>query len=204
MIMAKQFTNIAFTPEVKEVQTRYGSREIYQQLEKRGVSEDLLGVRETEFIANRDSFYMGTVSSNNYPYIQFRGGATGFLKVLDEKTLAFVDFVGNLQYLSVGNLQSNDRVFLFLMDYAHRRRLKIWGRARIIDDNPELLEALSDPDYKAEKARVFLIEVEAFDWNCPQHIPIRYSEAEVAQIKAPLEARIQDLEKQLAQLSLSS
>ena len=202
--MAKQFTNIAFTPEVKEAQIRYGSREIYQQFAKRGVSEDLLGVRENEFIATRDSFYMGTVSSNNYPYIQFRGGPTGFLKVLDEKTLAFVDFVGNLQYLSVGNLQSNDRVFLFLMDYAHRRRLKIWGRARVIDDNPELLEALSDPDYKAEKARVFLIEVEAFDWNCPQHIPIRYSEAEVAQIKAPLEARIQDLEKQLAQLSLSS
>ena len=204
MMMARQFTNIAFTPGVKDAQTRYGSRAIYQQFAKRGVSEDLLTTKETEFIAARDSFYMGTVNSNNYPYIQFRGGPTGFLKVLDRKTLAFVDFVGNLQYLSVGNLRSNDRVFLFLMDYAHRRRLKIWGRARVIDDNPELIEALSDPDYKAEKARVFIIKVEAFDWNCPQHIPIRYSEAEVAQIKAPLEARIQELEKQVAQLSLSS
>ena len=202
--MARQFTNIAFTTGVKNAQTRYGSREIYQKFAQRGVSEDLLTVRETEFIAARDSFYMGTVNSNNYPYIQFRGGPTGFLKVLEEKTLAFVDFVGNLQYLSVGNLLENDRVFLFLMDYAHRRRLKIWGRARVIDDDPELLEELSDPNYEAERARVFLIKVEAFDWNCPQHIPIRYKDAEVAQIKAPLEARIQELEKQLAQLSSSS
>ncbi len=202
--MARQFTNIAFTTGVKNAQTRYGSREIYQKFAQRGVSEDLLTVRETEFIAARDSFYMGTVNSNNYPYIQFRGGPTGFLKVLEEKTLAFVDFVGNLQYLSVGNLLENDRVFLFLMDYAHRRRLKIWGRARVIDDDPELLEELSDPNYEAERARVFLIKVEAFDWNCPQHIPIRYEDAEVAQIKAPLEARIQELEKQLAQLSSSS
>ena len=202
--MARQFTDIAFTPGVKNAQTRYGSRNIYQKFEQQRTNEDLLTVRETEFIAARDSFYMGTVNSNDYPYIQFRGGAIGFLKVLDETTLGFVDFVGNLQYLSVGNLLENDRVFLFLMDYAHRRRLKIWGRAQVIDDNPELLEALSDPNYEAEKARVFLIKVEAFDWNCPQHIPIRYSEAEVAQIKAPLEARIQQLEKQLAQLDPSN
>ena len=202
--MARQFTDIAFTPGVKNAQTRYGSRNIYQKFEQQRTSEDLLTVRETEFIAARDSFYMGTVNSNDYPYIQFRGGAIGFLKVLDETTLGFVDFVGNLQYLSVGNLLENDRVFLFLMDYAHRRRLKIWGRAQVIDDNPELLEALSDPNYEAEKARVFLIKVEAFDWNCPQHIPIRYSEAEVAQIKAPLEARIQQLEKHLAQLAPSN
>jgi len=202
--MAKQFTNIAFTPGVKEAQTRYGSREIYENFLKHGVSEDLLTPKETEFIAARDSFYLGTVSSNNYPYIQFRGGPTGFLKVLDEKTLGFVDFVGNLQYLSVGNLLENDRVFLFLMDYAHRRRLKIWGRAQVIDDRPELIADLSDPNYPAEKARVFLIQVEAFDWNCPQHIAIRYSEAEVAEMKAPLEARIQELETQLAQLSSSN
>ena len=201
--MARQFTNIAFTEGVKTAQTLYGSREIYQKFRERGVSEDLLTDKETEFIAAQDSFYMGTVNSNNYPYIQFRGGPTGFLKVLDNKTLGFVDFVGNLQYLSVGNLLENDRVFLFLMDYAHRRRLKIWGRARVIDDNPELVGELSDPDYQAEKARVILIQVEAFDWNCPQHIPIRYSEVEVAQIKAPLEARIQQLEEQLAQLSPS-
>ena len=203
--MARQFTNIAFTEGVKNAQTRYGSREIYQKfLERQVVSKDLLTDKEIEFIAARDSFYMGTVNSNNYPYIQFRGGATGFLKVLDETTLGFVDFVGNLQYLSVGNLLENDRVFLFLMDYAHRRRLKIWGRAKVIDDNPQLLEQLSDPDYQAEKARVILIQVEAFDWNCPQHIPIRYSEAEVAQIKAPLEERIRELEQKLAQFSPSN
>ncbi len=201
--MAKQFTNIAFTEGVKQAQTDYGSRDIYQKFEQRGISEDVLSAREIEFIGARDSFYMGTVNSNNYPYIQFRGGPTGFLKVLDEKTLGFVDFVGNLQYLSVGNLRENDRVFLFLMDYAHRRRLKIWGRAQVIDDNPELLEALSDPNYQAEKARVFLIKVEAFDWNCPQHIPIRYSEAEVAQMTEPFLARIQELEKQVAQLQTS-
>ena len=193
--MAKQFTNIAFTEGVKQAQTDYGSREIYQKFEQQGVSEERLTTREAEFIGARDSFYMGTVNSNNYPYIQFRGGPTGFLKVLDETTLGFVDFVGNLQYLSVGNLRENDRIFLFLMDYAHRRRLKIWGRARVIDDNPELLEGLSDPNYQAEKARVFLIKIEAFDWNCPQHIPIRYSEAEVAQMIEPLQARIRELEE---------
>ena len=202
--MARQFMNIAFTPEVKDAQTRYGSRQIYDRFAQRGISEDTLSAKETEFIAARDSFYMGTVNSNGWPYIQFRGGPKGFLKVLDEKTLAFVDFQGNLQYVSVGNLSENDRVFLFLMDYAHRRRLKIWGRAQVIDNDPQLRESLADPNYQAELGRVFLIKVEAFDWNCPQHIPIRYSEAEVAQIKAPLEARIQELEKQLAQLSPSN
>jgi predicted pyridoxine 5'-phosphate oxidase superfamily flavin-nucleotide-binding protein len=197
--MARQFTNIAFTQGVKKAQTHYGSREIYQNFLKRGVTQDLLTEKETEFIAARDSFYLGTVNSNNYPYIQFRGGAVGFLKVLDETTLGFVDFVGNLQYLTVGNLLENDRVFLFLMDYAQRRRLKIWGRATVIDDNLELLQQLSDPDYPAQKARVILIQVEAFDWNCPQHIPMRYSEADLAQALAPLKARIRELEQQLGQ-----
>ncbi len=203
IIMAKQFTNIAFTEGVKQAQTDYGSREIYQNFSQLGVSEDVLSAPETEFISARDSFYMGTVNSNNYPYIQFRGGPTGFLKVLDEKTLGFVDFVGNLQYLSVGNLLENDRIFLFLMDYAHRRRLKIWGRAQVIDDNKKLLEALSEPNYQAKKARVFLIKIEAFDWNCPQHIPVRYSQAEVTQRTESLKARIQELEQQLAQLQFS-
>lgn len=202
--MARQFTNIAFTPGVKNAQTRYGSREIYDQFVKRGISVDTLTAKETEFIAARDSFYMGTVNSNGWPYIQFRGGPKGFLKVLDDKTLGFVDFQGNLQYISVGNLSESDRVFLFLMDYAHRRRLKIWGRAKVIDNDPQLLNQLAYPNYQAELGRVFIIKVEAFDWNCPQHIAIRYSEEEFAQIKAPLEAHIQELEKQLAQLSPSN
>ncbi|ACK72320.1 pyridoxamine 5'-phosphate oxidase-related FMN-binding [Gloeothece citriformis PCC 7424] len=195
--MARNFTKIAFTDGVKEIQERYGSREIYDNFAKRGVSEDVLNNKEIEFIAARDSFYMGTVGSNGWPYIQFRGGAKGFLKVLDQKTLAFVDFKGNQQYLSVGNLLDNDKVFLFLMDYAHRRRLKIWGHAQVIDNDSQLLQQLADPEYEAELGRVFIIQVEAFDWNCPQHIPVRYSEAEVAQIIAPLEERIRELESQL-------
>lgn len=202
--MARQFTNIAFTPGVKNAQTRYSSREIYDQFAKRGISADTLTAKETEFIAARDSFYMGTVNSKGWPYIQFRGGPKGFLKVLDDQTLGFVDFQGNLQYISVGNLSESDRVFLFLMDYAHRRRLKIWGRAQVIDNDPQLLNQLADPNYQAELGRVFIIKVEAFDWNCPQHIPIRYSEEELAKIKAPLEARIKELEKQVAQLSSSN
>ncbi|WP_013320436.1 pyridoxamine 5'-phosphate oxidase family protein [Gloeothece verrucosa] len=197
--MARNFTNIAFTDGVKATQSCYGSREIYDNFAKRGVSEDVLTAKEIEFIAARDSFYMGTVNSNGWPYIQFRGGPQGFLKVLDEKTLGFVDFNGNQQYLSSGNLKDNNRIFLFLMDYAHRRRLKIWGRAQVIDDNPELLNQLADPNYQAELGRVFLIKMEALDWNCPQHIPIRYSEAEVQEMIAPLAARIRELESQLGQ-----
>ena len=199
--MARQFTNIAFTDGVKKTQMHYGSRSIYENFLQKGVSEDILTAKETDFIAARDSFYMGTVSSNGWPYVQFRGGPKGFLRVLDEKTLGFVDFKGNLQYLSVGNLSENDRVFLFLMDYPNRRRLKIWGRAEVVDNNPELMEQLADADYHAEREKVILIRVEAFDWNCPQHIPIRYSQAEVDEMVAPLNERIQELENQLAKFS---
>lgn len=199
--MRRKFTEIAFTPGVKTAQTRYGSREIYDSFVKQGITDDILTEKEIEFIQARDSFYLGTVASNNYPYIQFRGGATGFLKIIDEKTLGFADFKGNLQYISVGNLLENDRVFLFLMDYAHRRRLKIWGRSRVIDNSSELLTRLSVPDYPAEVERGILITIEAMSWNCPQHIPLKYSEAEVAAKIAPLEARIKELEAELAALS---
>ncbi len=199
--MARQFTKIAFTDKVKEVQEHYGSREMYENVVKRGVSEDSLTEREIDFINARDSFYMGTVNSKGWPYIQFRGGPKGFLKVLDEKTLGFVDFQGNLQYLSVGNLLENDRVFLFLMDYAHRKRLKIWGQSQVIDDNPELLTQLAEPDYEAELGRVFIIKIKALDWNCPQHIPIRYSEEEVEEMMVPLQIKIKELEAKLAKLS---
>ena len=199
--MRRKFTEIAFTPGVKTAQTHYGSREIYENFVKQGIAEDILTEKETEFIQARDSFYMGTVGSNGYPYIQFRGGATGFLKIIDEKTLGFADFKGNLQYISVGNLLESDRVFLFLMDYAHRRRLKIWGRGEVIDNDPELLAKLVVPDYPAEVERGILIKIEAMSWNCPQHIPIKYSEVEVAAKIAPLEARIKELEAQLAAIN---
>jgi len=197
--MAHQFTKIAFTEGVKAMQEHHGSRELYAAFAQRSTGEDRLGAKEADFIAARDSFYMGTVSSTGWPYIQFRGGPIGFLKVLDDKTLGFVDFRGNLQYLSTGNLTENDRVFLFLMDYPNRRRLKIWGRAQLFEatENPELIAQLDRPDYAAEKERAILIRVEAFDWNCPQHIPQRYSVAEVEQMLEPLRQRIQELEARL-------
>ena len=198
--MRRKFTEIAFTPEVKAAQTQYGTREIYEKFVQQGITEDLLSAQEIEFIQARDSFYLGTVGSNGYPYIQFRGGATGFLRIIDEKTLGFADFKGNLQYISVGNLSSSDRVFLFLMDYAHRRRLKIWGRAKVID-NASLLSELAVSNYPAEIERGIIITIEAMSWNCPQHIPLKYSEAEVKAKTEPLEARIKELEAKLAEFS---
>jgi uncharacterized protein len=193
--MRRKFTEIAFTPGVKAAQTKYGTREINEKFVQQGITEDLLTAKEIEFIQARDSFYLGTVGSNGYPYIQFRGGATGFLRILDEKTLGFADFKGNLQYISVGNLSQSDRVFLFLMDYAHRRRLKIWGRAKVIDD-VSLLPELTVPNYPAEIERGIIITIEAMSWNCPQHIPLKYSEVHAK--TAPLEARIKELEAKLA------
>ena len=197
--MRRKFTEIAFTPEVKAAQEQNGSREMYANFVQQGITEDVLAEPEIEFIRARDSFYMGTVGSNGYPYIQFRGGATGFLKVLDEKTLGFADFKGNLQYISVGNLAHSDRVFLFLMDYAHRRRLKIWGRARVTNEQ-SLLSQLTVANYSAQVERGIIITIEAMSWNCPQHIPLKYSEAEVNAKIEPLERRIEELEAELARL----
>lgn len=202
--MRRKFTEIAFTPEVKEAQTHYGSRQMYENFVKQGITEDILTDKEIEFIKARDSFYLGSVSSNGYPYIQFRGGATGFLKVIDEKTLGFADFKGNLQYISVGNLIENNRVFLFLMDYAHRRRLKIWGRGEVINNDSELLTKLVVPNYPAEVERGIIIKIDAMSWNCPQHIPLKYSAADVAAKTAPLEAKIKELEIKLAELTQNS
>jgi predicted pyridoxine 5'-phosphate oxidase superfamily flavin-nucleotide-binding protein len=140
--MPPKFTELAFTPTVKAMQTQNGSRQAYARMETRGPNNDTLTPTLVEFIGDRDGFYMGTVNANGWPYIQFRGGPAGFLKVLDEQTLGFADFGGNGQYLSVGNLADSDRVFLFLMDYAHRRRLKIWGRATVECDRPDLIEQL--------------------------------------------------------------
>lgn len=190
--MGREFIKIAFTPAVKALQTRYGSREKYARLEN-GSANNTVTPAISEFITARDSFYMGTVNSNGWPYIQFRGGSQGFLKVLDEYTLGFADFQGNLQYISTGNLSENDRVFLFLMDYAHKRRLKIWGRAAVVEGDLELLKQLVDPEYPAKVERAILVHIAGWDWNCPQHIPIRYSEAEVKAMLAPLQ-RITQLE----------
>lgn len=195
--MTHRFARIAFTDSVKAAQERHGSRATYQRLEARGETPDELGPVEAEFIANRDSFYMATVSETGWPYVQHRGGPPGFLRVLGPRTLGFADFRGNVQYVTVGNVAKNDRVALILMDYANRRRLKILGRLRSVDAaeaDPKFLRRVEAADYRARVERIMLIEVEAFDWNCPQHITPRYTEAEVAVRMAPLKARIAELE----------
>jgi predicted pyridoxine 5'-phosphate oxidase superfamily flavin-nucleotide-binding protein len=195
--MPRKFGEIAFTPQVQAAQEQRGSRQSYERYIAKGPDNDSITSKLEEFIAQLDGFYLGTVSSNGYPYIQFRGGPSGFLKVLDQKTLGFADFSGNVQYITVGNLSGNNKAFLFLMDYRHRKRIKIWGRAEYVEDNPALIERLRDSDYSAEVQGAILFHVEATSENCPQHIPIRYSETEVAAMMAPLQARIAELEQQL-------
>lgn len=179
--MARAFAKISFTPDVKAVQAEMGSRSAYRTAELGDAETVALGEFEQTFIAERDSFYQATVSQSGWPYVQHRGGPTGFLKVLGEQTLGYADFSGNRQYLSVGNLRGDDRVSLLLMDYPGRQRLKIWGRARVVNerDAPELLARLELPDFRAPVERGIVIRVEAFDWNCPKYITPRYSQREV-------------------------
>lgn len=195
--MPSKFGEIAFTPEVQAAQEQRGSRKSYEHYITKGPDNDSITPKLEEFIAQLDGFYLGTVSSNGYPYIQFRGGSPGFLKVLDQKTLGFADFTGNVQYITVGNLSGNDKAFLFLMDYRHRKRIKIWGTAEFVEDDPALIERLQVPDYPAAIERAILFHVEATSENCHQHIPIRYSVKEVEAMMAPLQARIAELEQQL-------
>ncbi|KAF3883783.1 MULTISPECIES: pyridoxamine 5'-phosphate oxidase family protein [Nostocales] len=196
--MPRKFGEIAFTPEVQAAQTQRGSRQSYEKYIANGPANDTITSKVEEFIAQLNGFYLGTVGSNGYPYIQFRGGPPGFLKVLDEKTLGFADFSGNVQYITVGNLSGNDKAFLFLMDYRHRRRIKIWGRAQYVEGDSQWTEKLQIPGYPAKVERSILFHVEAISENCPQHIPIRYSETEVEAMMAPLQARIAELEQQLS------
>jgi hypothetical protein len=198
--MTSRFAQIAFTPVVKQLQELDGSRSSYARREAGGDATDALGAGEAQFIAERDSFHMATVSETGWPYLQHRGGPRGFLKVLDAHTLAFADFQGNRQHVSEGNLAGDDRVALILMDYANRRRLKLLGHARVADaaDDPALAAALTQAGYDATVERVMVIRVEAFDWNCPQHITPRFSETELEPIIEPLRARIRELEEQLA------
>lgn len=189
--MTNAFMQIAFTPRVRALQARMGSRDAYAGGEHDAVEAPVLGPYEMEFIAARDSFYLGTVSETGWPYVQHRGGAPGFLKVLDSLTVGFADFSGNRQYISTGNLAGDDRVSLFLMDYPHQARLKILGRARVIDEDcePELLARLDNPHYRARVERGIVIRIAGFDWNCPKYITPRYTEDEVAQrIRDAIEA----------------
>lgn len=179
--MARAFAKIAFTPKVRAVQERMGSRDAYRSAELGEPETVELRSYEIEFISGRDSFYQGTVGENGWPYVQHRGGPAGFLKVLDARTIGYADFSGNRQYISVGNLDGDDRVSLFLMDYPGQRRLKIWGRAQLIDEDtePALIARLESPDYRARVERGVVITVEAFDWNCPKYITPRFTEHEV-------------------------
>ncbi len=195
--MTHSTSDIAFTPAVKRVQERKGSRKGYAKMEEKGGWRDTITEDLARFIDRRDSFYLGTASADGQPYIQHRGGKPGFLKVLDERTLAFADFKGNRQYITTGNLAENDKAYIFLMDYPNRRRIKIWGRARVIDDDAEILARLADPDYEGVPEQAVVFEVAAWDVNCPQHITPRFTEQEVAEIVAPLKRRIIDLEAPL-------
>ena len=180
--MPHKFAELAFTPAVRTIQESMGSRKAYAKGEGGPVHHDRLGAPEAGFIALRDSFYMASVSETGWPYIQHRGGPAGFVRVLDEQTLGFADFRGNRQYVSLGNLTGNDRVALFFMDYPHQARLKLLGRARAvaIEEQPELIARLAMPDYPARIERGILISVEAFDWNCSQHITPRFTADDIA------------------------
>lgn len=204
--MSRAYSDIAFTPAVRALQTRMGSRSAYAALDRTEDRRHQLTKHEAEFIRERDGFYQATVSETGWPYVQFRGGPAGFLKVLDASTLAYGDFRGNRQYISVGNLGGNDRVSLMLMDYASRQRLKILGRVRLVSEaeDPALMAQLRLPGYRAQVERAFVIDVEAFDWNCPQHITPRFTEAEIEQAVQPLRAELEQLHLELARLRAAS
>lgn len=204
--MPHRFSEIAFTPTVKQVQAEQGSRGAYARQEADPESRNhRLTEAEAAFIGARDSFYMATVGETGWPYVQHRGGRRGFVRVLDASTIAFADYRGNRQYVSVGNLRTDDRVALFFMDYARKTRLKLFGRARIIPPaDVATLAALRLPDDKTRIERGIAIAVEAFDWNCPQHITERYTIDEVREATATLAARVAELEAELARRSAVS
>lgn len=198
--MGSQFRKIAFTESVKEVQSLMGSRKNYAREESSATTNNELTESETLFIAESDSFYMASVSETGWPYVQHRGGPKGFLKILTEKEIGFADYTGNRQYISVGNVNKDSRVSIILMDYPNQARLKIFGVARIIDQNsdPELMSKLISLDYNTRVERGFIIRVEGYDWNCPQHITPRWTANDIQKAMTPLKLRIEQLEQQLS------
>ena len=200
--MGHKFAEIAFTPTVKALQQQLGSRANYARLESTDADRNhILGPSEAGFIAERDSFYMASVSETGWPYVQHRGGPAGFVRVLNEKMIGFADFGGNRQYVSVGNLLKDDKVSLFFMDYPNRTRLKLLGRVKFLDPSDSAtLAMISVPGYRARIERGIVISVEAFDWNCSQHITPRVTLEQVEQSAQPLRQRLAELEAELAQL----
>jgi predicted pyridoxine 5'-phosphate oxidase superfamily flavin-nucleotide-binding protein len=198
--MGNRFAEIAFTPAVQAQQSAHGSRASYQRFSEGEPWNDRLGEKEAAFIAQRDGFYLASVGETGWPYVQFRGGAPGFLRVLDERTLGWADFRGNRQYVSMGNLTVTDRVSLFLMDYASRRRLKLLGHAELrpVGEDDGLAARLAVPGYEATIERAVIVRVAGFDWNCPQHITPRFTLAELERAMQPLRDRVAELEARLA------
>jgi len=203
MTTMRPSSDVAFTPAVKAVQECRGSRKSYRRMEERDGWQTKITPDLAAFLAERDSAYLATANAAGQPYVQHRGGPKGFIRVLDEKTLGFADYVGNRQYISIGNLTENDRAFLFLMGYAHRRRVKIWGRARVVADDPQLLARLMQGGYNARPEQAILFTVEAWDVNCPQHIPRKFDATDVAAAVEKLKQRISELEAENARLRAS-
>ena len=193
-------SDVAFTPAVKAIQSRKGSRDSYARMEERGSWQTAITPDLAAFIAAQTSIFLATVNADGHPYIQHRGGPPGFLHVLDAQTIGFADFAGNRQYITQGNLTERPKAHLFLIDYAQRRRVKIWGEARIIEGDDALTARLMPPDYKARPERTLLFTVSAWDANCPQHIPQRFEAADVATALATRDRRIAELEAEIARL----
>jgi len=193
-------SDMAFTPAVKAIQARKGSREAYAQVEQRGGWRTEIDEQLAAFLATRDSMFLATASADGQPYIQHRGGPKGFIRMLDKNTLAFADYRGNRQYITQGNLSENPKAYIFLMDFTARRRVKIWGEARVVDDDRALLQSLMPQGYKARPEQVILFRISAWDTNCPQHIPQKFDAADVAAALASRDAYIADLEAELAAL----
>jgi predicted pyridoxine 5'-phosphate oxidase superfamily flavin-nucleotide-binding protein len=192
-------SDIAFTPAVKSIQAEKGSRSGYAKMEERSGWQTTVTPELTAFLSELDMFYLGTSNAEGQPYIQYRGGSPGFLKAVDEKTLGFADFGGNRQYITLGNLTDNSKAFIFLMDHANSRRIKIWGTARVVEDDPDLLERLQDPEYPGKAERAILFSIEAWDVNCPQHIHKRFPQAVVAPIIEKLQGQVQELQAKLTE-----
>ena len=193
-------SDVAFSPAVKSVQQRKGSRAAYAQREQKGSWSTTISPDLKTFIEAQVSVFFATASADGQPYIQHRGGPEGFLRVLDEKTIGFADFAGNRQYITLGNLSENTKAYLFLIDYMHRRRVKIWGTAKVVENDPALIAKLMPDGYRARPEQAILFAVEAWDTNCPQHIPQRFEAADVAAALEKREARIVELEAEVRRL----
>ncbi|QOZ22969.1 pyridoxamine 5'-phosphate oxidase family protein [Bradyrhizobium sp. CCBAU 51753] len=193
-------SDIAFSPTVKAIQSRKGSRDGYAEMEVRGGFRTEIDENLGAFLADANSFYLATASADGQPYIQHRGGPAGFIKIVDKNTIAFADYAGNRQYITQGNLAENPKAYIFVMDYAHRRRVKLWGEARVVEDDPALTRSLMPHGYRARPEQVILFKIAAWDTNCPQHIPQKFDAADVAAALATRDARIAELEAELAAL----